>query len=803
MRRYYITLLVCILFIGSVAAQIPQSNIINFDEGWRFYKGGLYGGEQLTLNDSRWRKIDLPHDWSIEDVHGTNSPFNATAIGQVGGGFTTQGTAWYRKTFTAANADKGKRLLIQFDGVYMNADVYINGKHLGNHPYGYTGFYYDITDELKYGEKNVLAVEVKNEGQNSRWYSGSGIYRHVWLKAVSPVHIAQWGTFISSTDISTTSARVNIKTKLVNQGNEEAGVTVSTRFFTAQGTLAGQTESKLKLAAGEQKEVAEHTSIKDPQLWSCDAPVLYRAVTDVYQNGKLVHNEVNNFGIRGITFDVTNGLRLNGKTLKLKGGCFHHDNGPLGTKAYDRAEERKVELLKASGYNAIRCSHNPPSTAFLAACDRLGMLVIDEAFDIWNYGKNPYDYHLYFKDWWKRDIESMVTRDRNHPSIILWSIGNEIPEVATAEGVQTAKMLAQYIKELDDTRSITAAVNGLDPDKDPFFAALDVGGYNYAVNQYPKDTYADDHKRVPERVMVGTESYALDAFDNWMAVEDHPYLIGDFVWTAWDYIGEASIGWLGYTQRADFYPWNLAYCGDIDICGWKRPQSYYRDALWMKDQLSVFVTSPIPSFATNADLQSWSRWNWTDVWPNWNWPGKEGKPLEVNVYSSCDKVELFLNGKSLGIKQTNRSTKFMAIWQVPYQSGQLKAVGYSGDKAIKVSTLTTAQKPSNIKLTADRTILKANNQDLSYITVELTDSKGHVNPSAENTLNFTLTGDAKIVGVGNANPKSTESFQQQKRKAWKGRCLVIVKAGKQGGPITLQVNAAGLKPSSVNLTAKL
>ena len=352
------------------------------------------------------------------------------------------------------------------------------------------------------------------------------------------------------------------------------------------------------------------------------------------------------------------GFQLNGKTVKLKGGCFHNDNGPLGSKAYDRAEERKVELLKASGYNAIRCSHNPPSPAFLAACDRLGMLVMDEAFDCWRYGKNAYDYHLYFNDWWKRDIESMVTRDENHPSIIMWSLGNEIPENGTPEGAKTAGELAAYIKTLDTTRAITSAVNGLNPNKDPYFAALDVGGYNYAVggDSGKKSVYEEDHVRIPARVMAGTESYPLEAFGSWMEVVDHPYVIGDFVWTAWDYIGEASIGWLGYQQGASFYPWNLAFCGDIDICGWKRPQSYYRGMHFGKtDQLSMFVTPPKPSFAVNPFIEPWSKWNWVDAVADWNWRGYENKLITVNVYSSCQEVELFLNNKSLGKKMTDRS----------------------------------------------------------------------------------------------------------------------------------------------------
>ncbi|WP_347158623.1 glycoside hydrolase family 2 TIM barrel-domain containing protein [Pontibacter chitinilyticus] len=783
---------------------MAQNEPMLFDANWRFHRGGAQGAEQPGYDDGKWRQLDLPHDWSIEDLPGSNSPFAPDAISQVSGGFTTGGTGWYRKTFTLPAAAKDQHVLLQFDGVYMNADVWVNGQHLGNHPYGYTSFYYDVTKQLKPNEKNVIAVQVKDEGANSRWYSGSGIYRHVWLKTVNPVHVAPWGVFISTPEISTRAATVQIKTNVVNESDQPASINVLTKLLSPAGKEVGRTSSNITLAAQGSQELTEQSMVKQPQLWSLETPALYKAVTEVYQDGKLLNSETSTFGIRQVTFDAQSGFQLNGKTVKLKGGCFHHDNGPLGAKAYDRAEERKVELLKASGYNALRCSHNPPSPAFLEACDRLGILVIDEFADMWNVGKNPYDYHLYFQDWWKRDVASMVTRDRNHPSIILWSIGNEIPERATPAGVKTALMLRDYVKELDPTRAVTAAVNDLREDKDPFFKVLDVAGYNYANggDHMKRNIYELDHQRVPERIMVGTESYPLEAFSAWTDVVDHPYVIGDFVWTAFDYIGEASIGWLGYPQSSNFYPWNLAFCGDIDVCGWKRPQSYYRNALWMPDQLSVFVKPPQPSFEENPEIASWSKWNWYDVVPEWNWSGQENKPLEVNVYSSCDAVELFLNKKSLGKKSTNRSTKYLATWAVPYQAGELKAVGYKGRKKVKTAALYTAGKPAKMNLAADRTHLKANGQDLSYITVELQDDNGHTDPNATNLVHFDVTGDATIVGVGNANPMSLESHQLPKRNAWKGRCLVIVKAGSKPGAITLKATSEGLPASQVQLVAE-
>jgi beta-galactosidase len=751
-----------------------------------------------------WRKIDMPHDWSIEDLPGTNSPFNINAISQVSGGFTTGGTGWYRKSFTIPENLKGKRFRILFEGVYMNSEVWLNGRQIGNHPYGYSSFWFDITDNLKYEGENVMCVKVKNEGENSRWYSGSGIYRHVWLQVVSPLHTETWGTYITTPQVSEAEALVNIKTTIVNETKESREIKLVTRIFDKLPQELSKAEVSLRIEAGKNVAGDQEIRLKNPFLWSVDSPHLYEAVTEIYENGILTDKTVTKFGIRSILFDVVNGFRLNGKALKLKGGCVHHDNGPLGARAYDRAEERRVELLKASGFNAIRCSHNPPSPAFLDACDRLGMLVMDEAFDMWNEQKNPYDYHLFFDKWWKKDVENMVLRDRNHPSVIMWSIGNEIPNRQRPDVVETAKMLCDFIRNLDPTRPVTSAVNDLKPDKDPYFAMLDVAGYNYASggDHNQESLYVQDHKRVPNRIMAGTESYALEAFGSWMAVVDNPYVIGDFVWTAFDYIGEASIGWRGYWQKQDFFPWNLAYCGDIDICGWKRPQSYYRDALWKENQLSVWVTPPGQSFELNPDRQPWSKWHWYDVVENWNWKGNEGKIMDVSVYSSCEQVELFLNGKSLEKKPTNRSNKFTAIWRVPYQPGTLKAAGYKGRKQVSISELKTAGDPVLIKLTADKPEIRADGQDLSYITVELNDAAGIRNPDAENLVSFSIEGPGTIIAVGNANPVSIESYQLPQRKAWRGRCLVIVKSESKAGPIILKATAQGLNPASIEINSK-
>jgi beta-galactosidase len=774
------------------------------DDHWYFHRGGAQRAEQPEFDDASWRIVDLPHDWSIEDLPESTSPFDRDAISQVNGGFTTGGNGWYRKKIFIGDDMKEKILTVLFDGVYMNAECWLNGNLLGSHPYGYTSFSFDITPYVKFGGDNILAVKVRNEGENSRWYSGSGIYRHVWLITNEPVHVSLWGTAITTSEVSAASAKINLKTDVFNQGKSSGEVKLVTRLIDPQGNEVQVADAVNSVSEGNHSVFSQDIVVTNPRRWSTGDPALYIARVEVFVNGRKTDSQKTVFGIRSISFDPSTGFTLNGIPMKLKGGCFHHDNGPLGSKSFDRAEERKVELLKASGYNAIRCSHNPPSPAFLDACDRLGMLVMDEAFDMWKDEKNASDYHLYFTDCWRKDMESMVKRDRNHPSVIMWSIGNEIPNRQDPEVVAMAKTLAGFIRNMDPTRPVTSAVNDLKPEQDPYFTALDVAGYNYASggDHGKQNIYELDHARVPQRIMVGTESYPLEAFQSWMDVVDHSWVIGDFVWTAFDYIGEASIGWRGYWQEQNFFPWNLAYCGDLDICGWKRPQSFYRDALWKQDQVSVFVTPPLPSFAQNPNRQSWSKWHWFDDAAHWNWNGSEGMPLEVKVYSSCERVELFLNGKSLGTREVNRDTKFMATWQVPYQPGTLKAVGYRGKKIAATNDLATAGAPVRIKLTGDRMEIKADGQDLCYVTVELTDDKGIRNPITENLVNFTVSGPATIVGVGNANPVSLESCTLPQRRAWQGRCLVILRAGHETGTVKLTASSPGMEASVIEIQVK-
>jgi beta-galactosidase len=522
---------------------------------------------------------------------------------------------------------------------------------------------------------------------------------------------------------------------------------------------------------------------------------------DVVRSGQVLDRAETTFGIRSIQIDAENGFVLNGQRINLKGGCVHHDNGLLGAESYARSEERKVELLKASGYNAVRCAHNPPATAFLEACDRLGMLVMDEAFDCWRTGKNPGDYHTTFDDWWQRDLDSMLYRDRNHPSIFAWSIGNEVSErFGLSNGAGLARMLAGRVREVDPTRPVTSAINGMHDGRpweltDAVFSALDLGGYNYQWVQYEPD-----HERHPQRVMAGTESFPIEAFENWQCVVEHPYVIGDFVWTSLDYLGEAGIGRVHFDgEQAPFlgvYPWHQANCGDIDICGFKRPQSYYRDILWKEDARPyIAVHTPVPEGKTPTI----TRWGWPDVWPEWNWPGYEGQPFQVDVYSPGEEVELFLNGISLGRKPASRQEKHIAAFKVPYEPGEMKAVSYRDGKTTGEAVIRTANTPTAIRLSPDSTSLQAVPGELCYITVEIVDSEGNLHPTYEANVLFSVQGEGAIAAVGSSNPVSTELYRGNQRKTYHGRCMVVVKTGGLSGEIHLRASADYLEGAEVTI----
>ena len=811
--------LVCllVLVLGGSSAFPSSQRDRSFDSNWRFLRADAPGAEVPEFNDSTWRKLDVPHDWSIEDLPAADAsapdqsatnrvgPFDrGQSNGGASTGYVVGGTAWYRKRFKLASADAKKLVAVRFDGVYMNADFWINGHLLGSHPYGYTSFEFDLTPYLNpAGKENVLAARVRNGGKNSRWYSGSGIYRHTWLTFTEPVHVPTWGVFVTTPEISKEKAVVKIATEVCNGSPTGADMVVRARVLDAKGKTVKTTETKLQLPANETHPVEQTLEVISPKLWSLDSPELYSAEVEIVAASKTVDAVSTPFGIRKIEIDAEHGFRLNGEMLKLKGGCVHHDNGPLGSAAIDRAEERRVELLKANGYNAIRTSHNPPSPAFLDACDRLGMLVLDEAFDCWDRAKNPQDYHLYFKDWSDRDIASMVRRDRNHPSVMMWSIGNEIPEQFGTNG--PARRLREAVLAHDSTRAITQAVcndwgqvtRNWDTLSEPAFVNLDVAGYNYLPNKYESD-----HARHPERVIMGTESYPKDFFDYWALVEKHPYLIGDFTWTAMDYLGESGIGHsVTGNGRDPFFmswPWFNAWCGDIDICGFKKPQSFYRDVVWRRSQIEMAVHSPIPPGLSERV----SGWGWPDEAQSWNWPGQEGKSLQVAVYSRCESVRLELNGKVIGEKPVSAATKLTTKFDVPYAPGELRAVGLVNGKAVANTALKTSGAPRKLRLIADREKIRADRNELSYVTVEIVDAAGQRVPNAEVPVRFTVTGAGELAAQGNSCPNTPASFRSPSRRTFEGRCLVILRPTGASGKIRLRAEAEGCEASSVTIITR-
>jgi len=796
--KYIILFLSLTVGLAGCNKKIEISRVVSFDEQWLFHYGDVEDGEKKMLDDSQWRKLDIPHDWTIEDIPGTTSPFDSTVVNGVSSGFTRGGIGWYRKHFVVDESQLGKRFYIRFDGVYMNVDIWVNEQYVGNQYYGYSTFGYDITDFIKPGETNLVAVQVKTETVTSRWYSGSGIYRHVWLVTTSPLCIDNYGTVITTPLVSDQKADVVITSTLVNYTGKDTKAVVRQKIVDKDKKIVAQREKECKIRKGEKVAVPQNLTVVHPLLWSVDSPNLYSLVTEVIQDGDRMDCTEETFGIRSIQFDAQRGFLLNGKVLKLKGGCIHHDNGPLGAMAFDRAEERKVELHKAAGFNALRMAHNPPSPALLDACDRLGILVIDEAFDVWRYGHFKEDYSKHFDTLWREDLKKMILRDRNHPSVIMWSIGNEIKHNETEEMALLSGKLADYVRSIDNTRPVTAGVNDVSEKKDAYLNTLDVAGYNYSPNEY-----VSGHQRHPEQLIYASESYSSEAYDYWKAVEKYNWMIGDFVWTSFDYIGEASIGWNGYYLKQSFYPWYMAYCGDIDMCGIRRPQSYYRETLWSGKPITyISVTPPVPSFPLNPRKELWSVWDWPDEIDSWNFEGYEGKVLSVWVYTQCEEVELFFNGESLGCKNNTAITKNKLGWKVPYQKGVLEAKGYVDGKEVTTSILKTAGSPVDIQLTADKSVLSPNGQDLSYISVALVDAEGSISPVADDLVHFDVSGEGTLIAVANSNPMSTESFRTTYRKAWRGNCLAILKSGKKAGNIHLKVRVDGLPQKEIIIKVK-
>ncbi|MGB8193213.1 MAG: sugar-binding domain-containing protein [Chitinophagaceae bacterium] len=793
------TSLLIISFLLFTYASAQPRTIQSFNEGWKFFLGDDSTARQSVYNDKSWRTLTLPHDWSIEGNFSESHP----ATNQ--GGALPTGVGWYRKTFTIPSSSKNKLVYIEFDGVYCNSEVWINEHYLGKRPNGYISFRYELTPYLKYGSsRNVISVKVDNSAQPaSRWYTGSGIYRNVWLTTTGKRAIDHWGIFVTTPNINADSATVQITSKVLEKEVPHTGAGIRHEIYDAAGKKLST--SLYKSSSGPGAAISTAT-IKNPVLWSTDSPYLYTLVSRIYElkSDRILDEVRTSFGIRSFHFDSHAGFFLNGKPLKILGVCNHHDLGALGAAVNTRAMERQLEILKAMGCNAIRTAHNPPAPELLDLCDRMGFLVMDEAFDMWKKRKNRQDYHKDFEKWSKADLEDMVKRDRNHPSIFIWSIGNEIREQFDSTGITITRELAAIIKALDTTRSVTSALTENFPEKNFIYrsGALDVLGFNYKLEAYgelPKrfpgqkfiatetssalatrghyDMPSDSHRLWPpdsKTPFIGNRDHTVSAYDHvyaywgsthedgWKAVKKYDHMAGIFVWSGFDFLGEPVP-----------YPWpaRSSYYGMIDLAGFPKDAYYMYQSEW-----------------TNKPV--------LHIFPHWNWPA--GKVVDVwAYYSQADEVELFLNERSLGVRK-KQGDSLHVMWPVPFTPGTLKAVSRRGGNIVLTKEIKTAGAAARIVLQPDRISIKADGKDLSFIKVTITDAAGNPVPDAENLVKFTIRGSGFIAGVDNGNPVSMEPFKADQRKAFNSACLVMVGALKGAKEsIFIEANSPGLTSAIV------
>ena len=761
------------LRVGELGSGMTKKQL--FDFGWQFTHNG------------KTQSVDLPHDWDI--FEGPNAGKGATGTG---GGWFEAGKGEYRKKFRVESLElRDKLVKLHFEGVYQKADVYVNGQKAGQHHYGYTPFTVDVTPYLyKDKRENEVVVKVDNSEQpNCRWYSGSGIYRHVWLETMPTLHIAENGIFITTPEVNADKAQVQVDVTVQNESQADRNATV----------VVGSAQLMVAVKAGESKTVSTTIFVKNPHLWSPESPTLYEAKVELKEAGTVIDNATAKYGIRSFSFDVENGFMLNGKKVLINGACVHHDDGVLGAMAFDDAEIRKVRQMKEAGFNLIRTSHNPTTRAFLDACDSLGMLVIDEAFDGWRTQKNPYDYSTVIDSCYREDIRAMVQRDRNHPSVISWSIGNEVIERKDIRVVYTARQMKQAILEWDQTRPVTEALCAWDNDweiYDPHAEVLDVVGYNYMIFKH-----ASDHERDPKRIMWQTESYPRDAFKNWAVVNDFPYVVGDIVWTGLDYLGESAIGRYYYEGEkpgehwfdGGFPEWHGAYCGDVDITGWRKPISHYREMLWNKDTPLYMAVKEPNGYYGDIKTTMWSVW---PTWESWTWPGWEGKPVEVEIYTKAPEVKLYLNDQLIDTKQVSRETEFKAVFTVPYKAGTLRAEADG-----KSVTLKTAGEPARLRLTPDRTVMAADGQSLTFVTVEVIDKNGWVCPNTPIDCEAIVKGQGQLLAFASADLKDTEPYTSPHVKTWKGRALLVVRSTQQKGSVSVSIKSS-LPTANLSLKSK-
>jgi len=788
----------------------------NFDDDWKFLRGDVQNAHLPDFNDDQWNKISVPHDWSIE------GPFSEDAPGGGACAYLPTGIGWYRKQFTMPLARSARKLVIQFDGVYQRGEVWINGHALGMRPYGFISFAYDLTPYLNPDRQaNVLAVRVDNSLQpNLRWYSGSGIYRHTWLITTGPLHIAHWGTCIRTSQISNESAIIEVSTRVRNDLPQTAVSSLRTLIQDPDGATVGDATMNAKVLAAGEFAFVQRVAIASPKLWSAVSPCLYSVHQVLEHDGREVDTTTTPFGVRSISFDVDKGFQLNDERVKLNGVCLHGDAGAVGTAVPERMWQRRLALLKEMGCNAIRCSHNPPAPEFLDLCDTMGFMVMVDAFDEWHGAKAQtpqYGYHKYFDEWSRRDLKDMIVRDRNHPSIVLWDAGNEVPDQGSLRGVETLRALKDILHTEDSTRPVTVACDGIAADPGgtlpEFLAEQDVVGYNYVDRWRDRREkfYSIDRHQFPSRRFIGTESVALrgargdyeigaqaavymDRKTNLLVeveqlqkfIQTYDYVSGDFMWTGIDYLGEAT------------WPAKGSSCGVLDTCGFPKDSYYFYQSLWTK--------APVLHLS-----------------PHWNWNGHEGTVISVICYTNCDTVELFVNGKSWGVKgyafprpgmekrygnyparaKVLQSTGDLHLsWDVPYEPGTLKALGVKDGKVVSAVEVSTTGKPSRLFLSADRATLNADHRDVAHITVEIQDSEGHRVPTAKNAVSLKVHGEGRLLGMDNGDPESHEDYRSAQHSAFNGLCLALIGTNDRAGDIQIVASSPDLAQTSLTLTTQ-
>lgn len=807
-----------------------------FNDGWRFARFGNMpdgsklaepaGLEKVSVDDSAWRSLNLPHDWGIEGPFRDEIP-NPT------GKLPWAGIGWYRKSFRSLETDQAKRVFIDFDGAMSHAQVWLNGKHVGGWPYGYSSFRLDLTPHLKVGQENILAVRLDNPEESSRWYPGGGIYRNVWLVKTDPVHVAHWGISITTPKISASSATVEIASTIENQSTAPASIIVRHEIFTDEATpvkVAEHVAFEGSVRNGGKVSPTCSVEIPDPKLWDVESPNLYHVLTSVVRDGEVIDTCKTIFGIRSIEFNAAKGFFLNGRHLKIKGVCMHHDLGPLGSAVNTRALERQLEIMKEMGCNAIRTSHNPPAPEQLELCDRMGLMVVVEAFDCWELGKNPNDYGTLFAEWHERDLVAMVHRDRNHPSVIMWSSGNEVQEQHDAKlNTALSMQLRDILHREDPTRPVMVGCNNAAAGFNGFAETMDIFGYNYKPHEYGH--FRKAHPAIP---LLGSETascvssrgeyffpvsddkekgcggyFQVSSYDlfaprwayrpdvEFAAQEKYPEVLGEFVWTGFDYIGEPTPYNRDKTNVLNFgdpaerkrvevelermggAPSRSSYFGIVDLCGFKKDRFHIYQAHWRTELPMAHIL------------------------PHWNWPERVGQVTPVHVYTSGDEAELFLNGKSLG-RKTKGQYEYRLRWDdVVYQPGELKVVAYRNGKKWSGDVMNTTGPAAKVSLAADRSTICADGSDLSFVTVQISDGNGLMVPRADHLVAFGISGPGEIIAVGSGNPVSHESFKAHERKAFNGLCLVVIRSQKdQPGTIVLTAKSEGLQGTEIQISSK-